>query len=283
LSAAEADFTGQLALIATMHGKQAAFAGPLQTLGFTVQTPEDFDTDRFGTFSGEVERAGDMLDAARAKARAAFLHAGGTADWVIASEGAFGPSAALPMLAQGRELVLAWRPVDDHEVVVTRASFDTNFSHFDITPDRPQEAELQAWLDRIGFPDHAIIVRDGNRSVKKGLKSAFAIGESISAISGPIRLETDMRAHLNPTRMGQLSILGSILAERLACPCPTCAQPGFGRAGVEPGLPCGACGTPTELVLNEIWSCSACDHTQKRARTDGRTEAEPGECPACNP
>ena len=282
MSTAKADFTGQVALIATMHGKQAAFAAPLRQLGFTVQTPEGFDTDQFGTFSGEVERSGDMLNAARAKARAAFLYSGKSADWVIASEGAFGPSRVVPMLAEARELVLAWRPADDHEVVVTRTSFETNFSHLDVTGETT-DAELATWLDRIGFPDHAIIVREGHTPVKKAHRSGFTLSWLASTFSGPIRLETDMRAHLNPTRMGEISILGSELAERLSYPCPTCAQPGFGLTGVERGLPCEACGTPTELVLSEIWSCGACDHTQSRSRSDSRTHASAGECPICNP
>ncbi|MFP4519641.1 MAG: hypothetical protein ACLFQ5_09305, partial [Oceanicaulis sp.] len=84
MMAQNAPFAGRTALIATMHGKVAALAPPLEALGFTVEAATGLDTDRFGTFSGEIERTGNMLEAARAKARAAFAHAGGRADWVIA-------------------------------------------------------------------------------------------------------------------------------------------------------------------------------------------------------
>lgn len=279
MSGAKAEFSGRVALIATAHGKQAAFAPPLERLGFTVQTPEGFDTDRFGTFSGEVERQGDMLNAARVKARAAFVHSGRSADWVIASEGAFGPSRIVPLLAEAKELALAWRPSDDLEVVATRASFETNFAHLDVTP----QADLDRFLGRAGFPDHALIVRKGERVAAKAVTARDVLDRWIAKADAPVRLETDMRAHLNPTRMGEIAHLADTLAERLATPCPSCHAPGFGRTGIEPGLPCEACGTPTELVLREHWSCGACGHAETRPRADGRTSADPGECPVCNP
>ncbi|NHB77752.1 hypothetical protein [Rhodobacter calidifons] len=58
---------GRVAL-GTMHGKAAAIAPPLARLGIAVVVPEGLDTDRFGTFTGEVPRAGGMVEAARAKA-----------------------------------------------------------------------------------------------------------------------------------------------------------------------------------------------------------------------
>ncbi len=279
MSEAKADFTGQVALIATMHGKQAAFAPSLQRLGFTIQTPEGFDTDRFGTFSGEVKRQGDMLDAARAKARAAFLQSGEQADWVIASEGAFGPSRAIPMLAEARELGLAWRPADDHEVVVTRASFETNFAHLDLTA----SADLEAFLGRVDFPRHALIVRDGDTVMAKAVTARDVLDQWVAKATGAVKIETDMRAHLNPMRMSELTKLAERLALHLATPCPNCAGPGFGRTAVETGLPCEACGTPTDLVARENWSCSACGYLEQRQREDARTHADPGDCSICNP
>lgn len=276
---AKADFAGQVALIATAHGKDAAFAPPLRRLGFTLQTPDGFDTDRFGSFSGEVERQGDMLDAARAKARAAFVHSGQSADWVIASEGAFGPSRAVPMLAEAKELAFAWRPADDLEVVASRASFETNFGHLEVTPD----ADLEGFLARAGFPEHALIVRAGDAVLAKAVTARADLDRAIATAGAPVRLETDMRAHLNPTRMGEIAALADMLADRLATPCPSCAAPGFGRTGVETGLPCEVCGAPTDLILRERWSCGSCGHYEARARADGRSSADSGECPRCNP
>ena len=279
MSEAKSDFTGQVALIATLHGKEAAFAPPLTRLGFAVRHPKGFDTDQFGTFSGEVERRGDMLDAARAKARAAFLKEGQRADWVISSEGAFGPSRAVPVLAEAKELALAWRPLDGLEIVAHQTSFETNFAYLDLTP----EDDLDGVLDRIGFPDHALIVRDGDQIAAKAVTSRETLDPLLAAASGPIRIETDMRAHLNPTRMGEIARLAESLAQQLATRCPACAAPGFGRTRVEAGLPCAACGAPTDRVAREIWRCGACGHEEDRLRQDGRTRADPGDCALCNP
>ncbi|MEQ8404139.1 MAG: hypothetical protein RKE49_03500 [Oceanicaulis sp.] len=270
-------FTGLSALIATMHGKAAALAPPLERLGFSVATVQGLDTDRFGTFTGETARAGDMLEAARAKAQAAFAGSDGAPDWVLASEGAFGPSRAVPFLTDARELILARRSCDGLEVVESRISFETNFAAEDVAPG----GDPSAFLDRVGFPDHAVIVRAGREILAKGVTGRDALNAVIEGRA--VRLETDMRAHLNPTRMGEIAKAAEALARRLASPCPACAAPGFGRARLDRGLPCAACGAPTDLVRAEIHACPACAHETARPRPDGRAEAEPGECPACNP
>ncbi len=274
-------FAGQRALIATAHGKRAALAPALEPLGFSVDVVNGLDTDRFGTFAGEVERAGTLMDAARAKVHAAWA-LDDTADWVFASEGAFGPSPAVPMLAQARELILAWRCRDGLEVSVLHTSFETNFAHID-DPDGPA---LDAFLDRIGFPGHAVIVKAGDRVLAKGVQSRPQLDSVLNPLldrAGPLLIQSDMRAHLNPTRMGEIARAARSLAARVATPCPACSAPGFGLARVERGLPCSACATPTDLVALEIHACPACDHQARQPRADGRRAADPGECPACNP
>jgi len=42
--------------LGTMHGKAAAIAPPLARLGIALVVPEGLDTNRFGTFTGEVPR-----------------------------------------------------------------------------------------------------------------------------------------------------------------------------------------------------------------------------------
>ena len=271
-------FAGQVALIATMHGKQAAIGPALEALGFKVRVADGLDTDRFGTFTGEVARSGTMLEAARAKARAAFARHP-EVDWIIASEGAFGPSAAVPMLAEAKELILAWRPRDDLEASAMRASFETNFAHVD----DPDAAALDAFLTRIGFPEHAVIVKAGGQVLAKGEQDRAALAGLLDDAGGPLRLETDMRAHLNPARMGEIAKAADDLGARLASACPACGAPGFGRVRTEPGLPCAACGARTDRVRAEIHACPACGHEDRRSRADGLQAADLGECPVCNP
>lgn len=90
-------------------------------------------------------------------------------------------------------------------------------------------------------------------------------------------------APCNPTRMASIRRLSFRLVRRLRCLCPACQAPGWGRLESEPGLPCAGCGRPTELMLWEWFGCGRCDHRQRRPRSDGLGQADPGHCPRCNP
>ena len=62
-------FADRVGVLATMHQKEIVIA-PLveQELGVKVVVPENLDTDAFGTFTREIKRPGDQLEAARLKA-----------------------------------------------------------------------------------------------------------------------------------------------------------------------------------------------------------------------
>ena len=67
----------------------------------------------------------------------------------------------------------------------------------------------------------------------KGLRSRLALNEAIEQCravdpEGRVWLETDMRAHCNPTRMRSIRPLGLSLVRRLRTPCPACGSPGWG-------------------------------------------------------
>jgi hypothetical protein len=280
-------YAGRTAVLATKHGKELAVAPALHVVaGLLVAVPPGIDTDRLGTFTGEVERRGDMLHPAIAKARLAMAAAGSTLG--LASEGSFGPHPAAPFLAAGQELMVL---VDDEAGRVIRADRleeDTNFAHLVLDPGD----DLGPWLDRVGFPSHAVIVRPNvgvpTRVTAKGLTDAREAELAVTAAvresaDGRARIETDMRAHLNPTRMRSIAALALELGGRLATPCPACGSPGFGRAASLPGLPCRWCGRPTGLVLAERWACGHCGCAEERPRPDGAVEADPAHCPGCNP
>lgn len=61
-------YPGYRAVLATMHAKEKVI-GPVvdRFLGLRLEVTSDVDTDRFGTFSRDIERTGSQLDAARAK------------------------------------------------------------------------------------------------------------------------------------------------------------------------------------------------------------------------
>lgn len=277
-------FRGRRAGLATRHGKLAAI-GPVlaDRLGLMVE-PVDADTDRLGTFVGDVARPGDAVTTALAKARLA-LAAGYTVG--LASEGTFGPDPALPFLPLAVEHVAIIDTEIGISLVETRRSRHTNFAHAEVAPGE----DIQAFLGGMGFPDHAIVVRAADwrpsDPYRSGIQDIGALQAALSwaaalGATGRVRLDTDMRAHMNPTRMREIGVVAEALAERLASACPACFAPGFGRVDVVRGLRCEDCGTPTALVRAEIWGCVRCEHREERPAT-GHQWADAAHCPQCNP
>ena len=269
-----------------MHGKDRAIAPHFcRWFGMTVTTALGFDTDALGTFSGEIERTGTMVDAARAKALLAIERTG--AHIGIGSQGAFGPHPYVPFLASGQEVLLLREANSGHEIIVHRRS-QTNFAHVILSSfDDPL-----SFLRDVGFPEHAVIVRPGDptdRSVlAKGLRDLEAVQTAIQEVAqrssaGKVMLQTDMRAHLNPTLMDSIGRTAKLLAVRTARCCPACGATGFGITDVARGLPCGDCGLPTELIRAEIHGCKPCGHTTRRFERSGRMRAEAQWCQYCNP
>ena len=100
---------------------------------------------------------------------------------------------------------------------------------------------------------------------------------------GQVWLETDMRAHRNPTRMRAIRRLGAALVRRLRSACPGCGAPGWGMLDTQPGLPSARCAAPTLLTATEVWGCLSCGLREYRPRRDGLDAADAGECSWCNP
>lgn len=270
----------------TKHGKQAQVALPLRVgLGARLAVAEGIDTDLLGTFTGEVPREGTPREVALRKARL-----GMAAGWPhgLASEGSFGPDPIVPFVTVHHEL-LAF--VDDErgiELCEQVATTDTNFAHMAVAG----VSELDRFLERAGFPAHALIVRShraaAQQPIRKGLQTRAELEEAIQAAArrsddGLAHVETDMRANLNPTRARVIRGLAFKLVLRLRRHCPACDAPGWGRIDVEPGLPCGWCDMPTELTLHEVYGCAVCDHQERHRRPDGLDAADPGQCARCNP
>lgn len=274
-------YRGRWAAIATMHGKERAVAPVLcRWFDMAVTTAPGVDTDAFGTFTGEVARQGTILDAARAKAQLAIERTGAAIG--IGSEGAFGPDPELPFVATGRELLLLREAATGHEIVVTSRT-RTNFNHMNVSPNDL----VDECLVRIGFPDHAAVVRafDGSY-VAKGLTTRDQVDAALHALFEAGQkgiLQADMRAHLNPTRMASIARLARTLAVRLARCCPACGSPGFGLVDVERGLPCRECRFPTRRIRAEIYGCSACGEKRKRHDRPDSFGADPMWCQVCNP
>lgn len=279
-------YAGRTAILATRHGKERALALPLGRLGLTLQTTADLDTDAFGTFSGEVARTGTPLETAIAKARLGMATAG--LPLGLANEGSFGPHPANPFMPCDHELLVL---VDDERGMVVKESLISHHTCHSQTSARDLDA-LQPYLQRIGFPRQAVIVRPmasgAGAPLYKGITDWTALGRALAVCvhaseDGQASVQPDLRAHFSPLRMRVIRRLGWRMRARLACLCAACAAPGFGHLDNRPGLPCAWCGEPTRLPLRELHGCAACDHSETRPPAHGLREAEAAYCDHCNP
>ena len=272
--------------LTTRHGKERALARPFRVglgLGLVVS---GCDTDQLGTFSGECVRPADALATCRRKALLGLELSGLALG--LASEGSFGPHPAVPLLPVGHELLVLVDRERGLEVVEERLELRTNYSQQTLGPDD----DPGPWLRRSGFPAHGVIVRPAGWTpgapLFKGLTTAADLQRALAHSrradpAGLVLLETDMRAHLNPTRMASLRRLGLALVRRLRCPCPDCGAPGWGLVDTAAGLPCSWCAEPTALIQQEIWGCPHCGSRRSQPRRDGLLLADPGHCQQCNP
>jgi hypothetical protein len=282
------EYREQRASLATMHGKEIAIAMPMATVAqMTITVPTSIDTDRFGTFTGDIRRPGNMLETAIAKARCGMALM--KCQIGIASEGSYGPHPAMPMLAVGQELMVL---VDDrHGIVMTESLQDDAPTYDHIIVGAGED--LSRFLIGIGFPSQALIVRPHqdapdatrwHRGIRTISDLTAALKNSLEAsCEGRAFVQTDMRASCNPRRMAMIARLARRLATRLANRCPACAAPGFGLIGREAGLPCRDCGMPTDLVRAEIYGCTVCGLRQPQPRSDGIRAAPASSCLNCNP
>ena len=258
-------------------------AGP----GLQVVVPGGIDTDALGTFTGEIARAGSMFDAAFAKARVGMTALG--LPLGLASEGSYGPHPDAPVVGLGIEVIVF---VDDARgLVVSEQLVDPRpmFAHVVVT--RP--GDVERFVREVGFPAQALVVGPNLAAAAvpppaKGIRDPRRLGEAIRAATamsgdGAALVQTDMRAHCNPTRMATIRRLACRLAARLNRRCPACGAPGFGRTGETGGLPCRDCGAPTSFIAREIHGCAACPHRESLPRSDGGVDADPRHCPRCNP
>ncbi|MCL7745513.1 DUF6671 family protein [Halalkalibacter alkaliphilus] len=280
-------YKGRKAALSTMHDKRQAIGKPFNDLlGVSIKVPEKINTDLLGTFSGEIERELTPLETLRKKARMGMDELG--LPLGLASEGSFAPHRYFPMVAEDHEILL-W--IDDErgiEVIEQEISLETNYDAKTVTSFN----DLKDFLDKVHFPSHALVVRPNSGFIQgftfKGLKRSSEVKEAINlctsaSADGLVHVETDMRAHMNPTRMKVINKLAEKLAVRLMNLCPNCSCPGWGVVDVVRGLPCEACGLLTKQIAKEVYGCPSCNFRKEEPRQDGVTTSSPTYCDWCNP
>jgi hypothetical protein len=277
-------FSNRTLLIVTKHRKEKVLA-PLfeKALGVKCIVADKYDTDALGTFSGEKERKDDAFTTARKKCNEAMDLYG--CDLAVASEGSFGPHPAIFMAPADDELVLFADRKNGLEIYARELSLHTNFSASQIK----SREELDAFLDCVKFPSHAVILKKDQQSTQgmvKGITSPevlYSLSEDLLAKNGSVFLETDMRAMHNPTRMEVIATAAKKLAAKISSLCPQCSTPGFDITAAEPGLPCIQCRYPTASVLKYVYSCSKCSYTKEEFYPHHKKFEDPMYCDMCNP
>lgn len=275
------DVAGAAIVIATMHRKEEVISAAFEGMGAIFLPSPQIDTDQFGTFSGETERTGSQLDAAKAKA-VAGLKSVPEAKFAISSEGSFGPYPKLPVISGGIEMVMLLERDTGSAIVGYDVTAKTNYAHAHIET----LEEALNFANRVGFPEHALVLFARERGLlrAKGIGDReFLVDTVLSTLRayGSAWLETDMRALHNPTRMASIRRAADHLVAQLRARCPECGYPGW-IPRFETGRPCRWCGGATHDLWAETRLCTACGNHERHILEPER-KADPAHCGECNP
>ena len=208
------------------------------------------------------------------------------ADLGVASEGSFGFDPDMPFVPSNLELVLLVDTKNKLEIRGHHRSSDTNTaSQYVHTVN-----EAITFAKNVGFPEHALIVRKSQNDmhhIYKGIRTHEELAKRVSELLKKIfvkkvYLETDMRAHMNPTRMEKIKKTTEDLIQNIQSTCPECGTPGFVVVQIKSGLPCRICKSETESPLSSIRKCQKCNYQTEIPRED-KTFEDPALCSVCNP
>jgi hypothetical protein len=132
--------------------------------------------------------------------------------------------------------------------------------------------ELEEFAVQTLFPSHALVLRPNdpvdNTILFQGiyaqneLESAFYEAFRHSR-DGRVWVQTDMRAHMNPTRMTVIKEAADKLAQRLATACPDCGAPGWGSIHAERAVLSAISAHPTRMNDSQTFGCVLCQHTEE--------------------
>jgi len=270
-------YRGSRAVLLTRHGKGPPIAAPLeQHLGVVVTVTDAFDTDRLGTFSGEVSRTMAAADCAAHKARLACELSG--ARWGLGSEGSFGAGPLGALVTWNVELV-AWYDSATGVTVLGRAAQASACREASVG----SVAEAAEFLAAV--PAGQGVIVEHRAGITKGLRHRGDVERVLArhfvTSAAPVRLCYDLRAHHAPERRAVIGTAAADLADRLQRFCPACRQPDFSPDRRQPGLPCRDCDAPTGETLCRVARCARCGFEQRYPAL--AETADPYYCAACNP
>jgi len=275
-------YKNERVLLASKHEKERVVRPVFfDKLGCEIYT-SDFDTDQFGTFTGEIPRAKNAYETCILKAKSAAMAA--DCFFSVASEGSFGPHPSIPFFASDHEIMVFVDLKNNWVIADQLVTPKTNYNMLTLHAN----TEIETFLQSVQFPSHAVTLQVNHTKevLGKGIQDVSRLNHLITTgftKGDELLLATDMRAMVNPTRMDALSLLAEKLAARILTSCHSCGAPGFGFISTTEKLPCGLCDSPTSMYRFEVWGCVACEHKEKKPRHDKLEKADPTYCKYCNP
>jgi hypothetical protein len=277
-------FQGRNLLIATKHKKEKVIAPILESqLGVKCFVASDLDTDKLGTFTGEIERKGDPITTARNKCLIGMDLT--NCDLAIASEGSFGSHPTIFFAAADDEFLVLIDKKNNIEISARELSLETNFNGSEIKTIE----ELQEFATKSNFPSHGLILRKSKEELEeitKGILNEKLLNETFFELiknHGTAYIETDMRAMFNPSRMKVIEKATLKLVDKIKSLCPKCETPGFGIVDRKVGLRCNQCNFPTRSTLSYIYNCQKCNYKKEEEFPNGKKTEDPIYCDICNP
>lgn len=271
-------FAGRTVAIATMHGKETIIQPIIQKfLPVSVTIPSSLNTDQFGTFTGEIERA-SPLAALRAKARAASMLTSSAI--AIASEGSFGSHPLYPFVGVNEELVMLMDLQRGWEIIGHYMTSDTNYN----TITAANWEQLHEFAIASLFPSHGLLLKSASGEIVRDIDGWENLNKIFNEYlsGGPVLAMTDMRAMRNPTRLHAIKCATEDLVRNIFSVCPGCMLPGLSRYQSVPGLCCAQCGIPTRNIKGFLLRCTACTYLTFQPEVDPEL-ADPRFCDNCNP
>jgi hypothetical protein len=273
-------YRGATVVFATRHGKERQAASAFRRhLDARVVAPDDIDTDRFGTFTGDIPRTKSPLESAAAKAELGIALTGHP--YALASEATY--TSDWGVLARHHELLL-FRDAELGITLTENVAVSTRAHGIVPVADAGRAVEAAS---RFGFPGtHAVAIAETSSGmvIRKGLAGTAELVSAASELlqlAPSVEIGPDFRAHANPERQRVIAGLAGRMATRLTRSCPACGAPGWGIVGVERGLPCRVCGEPTAGIKADVHGCACCDTTRTVPRAV--KAVDPQWSNGCNP
>jgi hypothetical protein len=272
------DMAPQSIVFLTCHRKEDAVSAALKQNGFELTTYDAFNTDTLGTFSDETQRQLSQMDTALKKAQLACELTG--IQFGLGSEGSFGPHPQVHLLPWNQEVLTFWDANQQHAIYAIHGTTETNFAAQKVS----SIEEAMQFAKQAAFPSHALILGSYKDAYfQKGIQDENELRRQLTLAfqSDPsVWLETDMRAHMNPTRMKAIEQTAQKLQALLKSQCPSCRLPGYGLSKYIPGALCMTCGHASQRPKAEQWQCAKCHYTEEKPLNSHVSAAH---CDICNP